>query len=231
MKNKIIGLCLAVSSIFILFSSCSKNDGAGQHIPSAGFMAFNLAVDQPAVGFALSGNLLSPVPIPFTGYTGNYLSIFTGTRQLRVYDFFNGITLSGGNYTYLDSSYYSAFFMGYNGAYRTELVQDDFSTVVPTAGKAWVRYVNAVADSNARPIVRIGAFSETLAYAGISAFMPVDAGNLTVSIENGTQFAVSRNIVVEENKIYTILFAGQPQHSNTDLAVQIRFIQNGTATP
>lgn len=231
MKNKIIGLCLAIPFTLLMLNSCSKNNGAGQHIPSAGFMAFNLAVDQPTVGFALSGNVLSPVPIPFTGYTGNYLSIFTGTRQLRVYDFFNGFTLSGGNYTFLDSNYYSTFFMGYNGVYRTELVQDDFSTVVPTAGKAWVRYVNAVADSNARPIVRIGSFSETLAYAGVSAFMPVDAGNLTVSIENGTQFSVNRNIVVEENKIYTLLFAGQPQHSNPDQAVQIRFIQNGTATP
>ncbi|HRD57404.1 MAG TPA: hypothetical protein PK504_05110 [Ferruginibacter sp.] len=222
------GLTLSLLAIVFLLSSCSKNNNDNR-IPRAGFMAFNLAPDKPAIGYTLSGNQLAYTPLGYTSYTGNYLPISIGQREVRTFDFNNGNTIATSQQSFLDSAYYSAFLVGAVGVYSNVIVRDEFENVLPVTGKAWVRYINAVTDTTARPNITIGTNTETTVFGSVSSFTEVNAGNLDITIENGSNFRAERTITVAENNIYTILFVGQPGQSDPNLAVQIKYIQNGIA--
>lgn len=221
-------ILLAFASV--LFVSCSKNnDNDYDAPPSAQLMLYNLAADKPAVGFTISGNQLGNSPLAYTNYSGVYLPIYTGTRELRSFDFNNGATIASRTDTYADSTYYSAFLLGAAGDYRNLVVTDDYSSVVPVSGKAWVRYINAVPDTVTRPDVTIAGTTEGAVYGSVSAFVQVDAGDVDVAIQSGT-FNTTRTITLAENRIYTVLFVGLPGATDPALAVQAKFIQNGAAT-
>lgn len=221
---------IALAFAAVLFVSCSKNnDNDFDSPPSAQLMLFNLAPDKPAVGFTISGNQLGNAPLNYTGYSGVYLPIYTGSRELRSFDFNNGATIAARTDTYADSSYYSAFLLGAAGDYRNLVVQDDYTNVVPVSGKAWVRYINAVPDTITRPDVTIAGTTEGAVYGSVSDFVQVDAGSVDVAITSGT-FNTSRTITLAENRIYTVLFVGLPGATDPALAVQARFIENGSAS-
>ncbi|MFT3979508.1 MAG: DUF4397 domain-containing protein [Ferruginibacter sp.] len=231
MPGRLLLCGLALSVAALAFTSCTKTGDDYEQPPVAGFMAFNLAPDKPGVGFALSGSRLSNTPLGFTNYTGTYLPVYTGSREVAAFDFNDGSTLATNTFTFEDSSYYSAFLVGVNGYYRNVIVKDDLVPITPVSGKAWVRYINAVADTAARPSITIGGnTSSAVAFGTVSGFEQVNAGDLALAIDGESSFNVNRSITVEENKIYTILFTGQPGQVNPSLAVQIKFIQNGTAT-
>lgn len=214
----------------VLFAACRKDKNDVTPIPAAGLMAFNLAADKPAVGFSLSGNQLGNTALTYTGYTGAYLPIYIGTREVRSFDFVTGSTIAISNKTFADSMYYSAFLVGANGSYRNVVVNDNFEQVTPVSGKAWVRYINAIPDSTTTTGVTIGEINENASYASVSDFRQVNTGALDISVKNGGSINSERTINVEENKIYTVLFVGLPNQTDTTKAVKIRFIQNGTAT-
>lgn len=225
-----------VTMLAVLFAACKKNDDIPQPaVPVAGLMAFNLAPDQAAVGFALSGSNLGNTALGYNNFTGAYLPVYTGTRELRSFNYNSGNTLAiaGGNFA--DSMYYSAFLIGANGNYRNVVVQDHLDSLPIAAGKAYLRYVNAIADSSAVPSVVVTAGENTLtenaAYGAVSAFKAVNAGQVTVAVSGDSNIAASRVIALEENKVYTVLLAGIPGAADTSRAVQVKFITNGTITP
>jgi Domain of unknown function (DUF4397) len=227
---------LFVSLLAILFAACKKDDTPPVRTPVAGFMAFNLAPDQNAVVFSLSGNNVSNTPLAYNNYTGNYLPIYIGSRELSAFAFGTNNTLATATGNFADSMYYSAFLIGANGNYRNVIVQDHLDTLRASAGKAYVRYINAVADSAAVPEVVLSVGGETsttenAAYGDVSSFRQVGAGQLTATISGGTGIAATRTITLEENKIYTLLFSGVPAAADSTQAVQIKFIQNGTIVP
>jgi len=211
----------------LMFASCKK-DSMTDRTPAAGFMGFNLAIDKPLVGFSLSGNAVSNTGLEFPAYTGNYLPITTGTRELRAYDFNSNSTIATSNETFADSMYYSAFFIGNNGSYRNLVVQDRYEGVTPVTGKSWVRYVNAIPDSSTSTVT-VGEATSSAKYGNVSAFEQVNSGNLAVSVKNGSTINASRTIVADENRIYTILLVGLPNQTDTTKNVAIRYIQNGSA--
>ncbi|RYE13741.1 MAG: DUF4397 domain-containing protein [Sphingobacteriales bacterium] len=219
-------LLLIGAAVFAL-SSCSKDEGITPRQPAAGLMAFNLAPDKPSVGFTLSGAQLTSSGLPYTGYTGQYLAVAPGSRQLASYDAAAGTPILTSTHIFKDSSYNSAFLIGANGFYRHVVTEDRLDTLRPVSGKAWVRYINAIADTTLRPNVTINGNTEGAVFGTISNFEPVNAGNLaaSISVEN-----TSRTITVEENKVYTILFVGITNQTNTALAPQVKFIVNGTVT-
>jgi hypothetical protein len=219
----------------ILFTACKKDDSNFPQQPStaAGLMAFNLAPDQAAVGFTLSNNPLRNTALNYTEFTGVYLPVYIGNREVRSVDYYTGATIALTNASFADSMYYSVFVVGYNGNYKNVLVQDNLDALTATPGKAWVRYINAIADSAARPTVNIdeGAVNETAAYASVSAFAAVDAGVVNVTVQDGTRFNATRSLTLEADKIYTILLTGVPGSTEPGKAVQIKFITNGAITP
>ncbi len=220
------GLLLTV----LLFTACKKEDPKTIYTPAAGVMAFNLAPDKPAVGFTLSGNTLGNTVLNYTGYTGVYLPVYTGNREVRSVDYYMGSTIAISNNNFADSAYYSAFLLGANGNYRNVVVKDEVDLLTPVAGKAWVRYVNAIPDSASTPAITVGTNNENAPYATVAAFRQVNAGSVNFAISNGSTVNASRTINLEENKIYTVLFLGLPNPTDPANAAQIRFIQNGVAT-
>lgn len=233
LKNVIDSYGLSLASLLLsvlLFTACKKEDPKTIYTPAAGVMAFNLAPDKPAVGFTLSGNTLGNTVLNYTGYTGVYLPVYTGTREVRSVDYYMGSTIAISNNNFADSAYYSAFLLGANGNYRNVVVKDEVDLLTPVAGKAWVRYVNAIPDSASTPAITVGTNNENAPYATVAAFRQVNAGSVNFAISNGSTVNASRTINLEENKIYTVLFLGLPNPTDPANAAQIRFIQNGVAT-
>lgn len=226
------GLLLSV----LVMSSCKKDPVNVPLQPVAGFMAFNLAADKPNVGFAISGTNLTNTAIGFTGYTGAYVSIYTGNREVQAYDFSSGTTISSQSADFRDSSYNSGFLLGNNGVYRTIVVEDKLIPLTATTGKAWVRYVNAIADTLASPIVTVSSngdntINEPASFARVSEFQLVNAGPITIDVTDGAAISTIRTITVEENKIYTLLLVGVPNETDPTKIVQVKYIQNGQLNP
>jgi hypothetical protein len=217
--------------VVLVLSACKKDDPVNTRTPAAGLVAYNLAPDKPAVGFTLSGNTFGNGILTYNGYTGNYLPIYIGNREVRSFDYNTGSTIAISNNTFKDSAYYSLFLVGNNGAYKNVVVEDNYDNVIPTSGKAWVRYVNAITDSVAKPTVTIGSIvNETANFSTVSNFKQVATGSINTSVTNGGNINVSRSLNFEENKIYTVLFVGSPNATDSSKAVKIRYIENGTAT-
>lgn len=219
----------------LMISSCKKDPINVPLQPVAGFMAFNLAADKPNVGFAISGTNLTNSAVIFTGYTGAYALINTGIREVEAYDFNSGTTISTQSANFRDSSYNSSFLLGYNGIYKTIVVEDKLIPLTATTGKAWVRYVNAIADTVANPVVTVSsngnnAINEPAAFAKVSEFQLVNAGAITINVTDSAAISTNRTITVGENKIYTLLLVGVPNDTDPAKVVQVKFIQNGQLT-
>ncbi|MFT3910961.1 MAG: DUF4397 domain-containing protein [Ferruginibacter sp.] len=224
--------------MLFLFAACNKDhiDYNQPVVPASGLMAFNLSPDQPAVAVDVSSARLSNTALGYTNYTGSYLPVYTGSHEVRFFDFNSGSTLAFNNTQFADSGYYSTFLMGANGNYRNVIVEDKLIPLTAASGKAWVRYVNAIPDTNAVSVINIGTagdntISDSTRYASVSNFVQVNAGQVSTSVNDGSDIAANRTITLDENKVYTLLFVGLPSATDTSKAVQIRFIQNGTITP
>ena len=222
----------AVILCSLVFVSCKKNNNDNPDVPVAGLMVFNLAPDKAAVGFALSGNYLTNVPLGYASYTGNYLNIYPGQRILDVYDAGNSsspFTSITGNFEV--NKYYSLFLVGADSSYKNIIVNDDVDSTIVSSGKSYIRYVNAIPDSVNVPTVTVStggnAFINSPApFATVSAFVAVNAGDIKIAVKNTAAIDASRTITVEQNKVYTILLSGIPGSGATP--VEIKYILNGS---
>lgn len=231
--KKNVKFLLAVSSVVagLFISSCSLNNDNVQPTPTAALMAFNLAPDKSGIGVTLSGNLL-PGPLAYTSFTGGYISIYPGTREVRTYDYLTGntLTINSGNFTV--NKFYSSFLVGNNKAYKNVVVRDNFDSLSVVTGKAYIRYINAIADSTQSPEVTINAggtdvVKKNAAYASVSNFVPVSIGDVNVKVSNSGSINATRKITLTQSKIYTVLLVGVPSSTDTTKSVKIKYIENG----
>lgn len=223
----IAGFLLAI----ILFSSCSKDDKTPRP-DVAGLMAFNLTLDKPLIGVALSGNRINTA-LTYTSYTGGYVGIFPGTRSTSAIDASTNNIFASEMYTYEPNKYYSLFVIGINGTYKNMIVNDNLDSLSGIAGKSYIRYINAIPDSS-MPMVTIHddekeVVNDNPMFSTVSAFVPVKSGSVKIDIDNGSTIQAERTINLEEQKTYTVLFIGNPASNGTTKdSVQIRYVVNGT---
>ena len=222
--------------LVLLLGACKKNDLPNNRTPTSGVMAFNLSTDKDAVGIMLSGNNLFNSPLDYTSYTGVYLPVFTGNREVKSFNNNTASVLAISNQIFQDSVYYSIFVVGSNGSYHNIITNDSIKNLLVTPGHAFVRYVNAIPDSTISPLVTISSDGATIisnntAFGTVAPFTKVSAGNITIGVNNGDSIAVSRIIAVEQSKAYTILLTGIPNSVDTTKSIKIKFISNGTITP
>jgi Domain of unknown function (DUF4397) len=225
---QLTGLVLMI----LLFGACKKTLDTGTQPPVAGLMALNLVPDKASVNITLSGRSLTNSPLLYTNYTGGYLGVYTGNRDVTSYDFNSGTMLASTSQLFADSSNYSLFVLGANGSYRNLIVKDNLDSLQSTSGEAFVRYVNAIADSTQQPLVTVSSgatniFSNNAPFATVSGFKGITPGDVSVKVSNESAINSSRTITLEQGKIYTILLVGIPGQADSAKAVQIRFIQNG----
>lgn len=215
--------------------SCSKfDDDNNQDTPVAGLMAFNLAPDQQALILTLNGNSLTNFPLPYTNFTGGYVSVYPGNRSFEAFGSNSPSSqpLASVTATIDAKKYYSAFTIGADSSYRNVVVHDDFDSL-PAEGKAYIRYVNAIIDSTKPLAVIISAngsnvVNQAAPYASVSAFVAITPGQVNISINNNGSVNTDRNITLEQNKVYTVLLTGLP--GTTPASDQIKFITNGLLT-
>lgn len=226
------GMMAAFGAVLVLgMTACNKNDNNENNIdiPVAGLMAFNLAPDVASAGVALSGNNATTA-LPYGSFTGGYLPVYTGDRPVESYNSASGARLAASTFNFVDSSYYSLFVVGANNNYRNVIVNDNVNDLVAN-GKAYVRYINAIPDSS-QPAVTIASggssvVNEPAAFASVSAFRAVPAGDVVIGVSNGSNINVTRTVSFEANKIYTVLLSGQTATTGTG-TLAIKFITNGT---
>jgi len=234
MKHLFFRRALSVTSVFvisIMFIACNKKDNNVNTNPAvSGLMAFNLATDK-AVSITLSGNSITSLPLSFTSYTGNYLSIYSGPRLIQTFDYNSGNSIDSVTYNFEPQKYYSLFVIGSNGHYRNVIANDNFDSL--STSQAYIRYVNGIADSSS-PTVIITANGDNVinnkaSFASVSNFTAVTPGTVNIQVNNGSSINKSRTITLEQQKAYTVLLAGIPGSTGND-SLQIRYIENGTFT-
>ena len=224
------------SSIAILLTgfltACDKDlDDDNTPVPSAGLMVFNLVPDREAIGVALSGNAIGNAPLEYTSFNGAYQRIFIGARDIETFDFRTDSLLAKTNFSFEDSSFYSVFVVGSNGKYNNITVEDEVDSNA-TADRAYIRYINAIPDSSA-PVVTIEAGGNNVAdgpaaFGEVTEFTPINGGDVTIAVSNGSSISANRTISLENGKAYTALLVGLPDATDTTQKVQIRYIENGT---
>lgn len=224
---------LMIIAAGVLFSSCNKNDDSDQpDLAVAGLMGFNMAPDQYAIGITLDGSSISNVPIGYDSYTGMYVAVFAGNRQLRTYGMSNSNLLAENSVVFDTSKYYSVFFMGANGNYRHVIAEDKFDELSGANGKAYVRFIQSIPDSTDSRVVISGNgtnwVDQDAGFGDISEFVAVDPGEIAISVNNSADVALSRTITVEAKKIYTVLIMGHPDSQLPEAEGSIRFISNGS---
>lgn len=222
----------AIAFSAVLFSSCLKNNNDNNNdVSAAGLMAFNLAPNKSAIGFSLSGNSLTSTALAYTNYTGNYLGVYTGTRSITAFDANTNSSITSTEATFDKDKYYSLFLVG-DTAYKNVVVSDNIDSLSGTSGVAYVRYINAIPDSS-NPIVTLtqggnNVVNENAAFSNVSHFTPFTAGDITIAVNNNGGIQASRNITLEQRKVYTALLIGIPGSTDTAKAVKIKYIENGT---
>lgn len=217
----------------LVLTSCLKNKDDQPSIPNAGLMAFNLAPDQEGGIFVrLSGNTLGNQPLSFTNFTGGYLPIYIGSRDVRTVDARTGAELAATNgYAFDSSKYYTLFVTGADSVYTNLLVNDHLDTLLPASGEALVRYIQAIPDSSAFSVKLSSGSKElptTAAFKTVSDFASMPTGDLKITASNGSGITLERTITVEANKAYTVLIIGHPSATDDSRKPQIKFIVNGT---
>jgi len=223
---------LFVAAAFVL-TSCLKNQDDQPRMPSAGLMALNLSPDHDmGVVFRLSGNTLNNQPMTFGNFTGGYLPIYLGNRDVRTVDARTGAELASLAAQRFDSSkYYSLFFTGADEVYTNIVVNDHLDTLLPESGEALVRYIQAIPDSAAFTVKLASGSKElptTASFNTVTDFASMPTGNLQISADNGAGVSLSRTISIEANKAYTILLIGDPRKTGDGREPQIKYIVNGT---
>ncbi|MFT4024101.1 MAG: DUF4397 domain-containing protein [Flavihumibacter sp.] len=232
MKKMLKGSALLLS-MAVLFSACLKNNDSQVNVPAGGLMAFNLSPDAGGIGIKLDGNNLVRTPVFYTNFTGGYLPVYVGNRTAWAFDYYSGVMLTRQTgFNVVDSQYYSLFVVSSDSNFKTVIVNDHLDSLGYEEGYAFVRYINAIADSTLQPEVKLGTgdmnpVAERPAFAAVSAFRKLSAGTAMVSVKGAGGVDVSRPITLEANKVYTVLLLGKPGASG-DKSVQIKYIVNGT---
>jgi hypothetical protein len=226
---------LAIGVVIFLglsFSACKKNlDVDNTPTPVAGLMAFNLVPDKGAINVALSGNSLAHSPLDYTGYTGTYLPIYPGSREVASYEYNSSTPFATTTQNFEVNKYYSVFTVGAGGTYRNVVVNDAVDSLPDSTGKAFVRYINAIPDSS-KPVVTISGSgkdieSNSASFGSVSNFSALDTGEVTLKVSNGTTISAIRTITLEKGKVYTVLLVGVPGSSDPAKLVAIRYVTNG----
>ena len=228
-RRSMLVACAAVG-LAAFVAACNKDLGTPVEVPASGLMVFNLAPDQEAVGVALSGNAVTNGPLQYTNFNGRYQNIYTGQRDIQVYDFLSDSVIASGEFNFENGNYYSLFVTGNNGEYGSVVVQDEVDSSA-SAEKAYIRYINAIPDSSSPVVTVTAAGANVLESAApfntVSPFTAVDEGEVGISVNNGSTITANRNISLEKGKVYTALLIGDPSKTDSLQRVQIRFIENG----
>jgi hypothetical protein len=236
--SSVLRNCVILVSVTLiagyLLNSCKKNDTDTSTPPNSQYariMAFNLAPDEPSIGFSASGNFLTSAAVGFGDYTGDYKNVNIGEMEINTFEFASPSSPISSLQAKLDiNRFYSVFFVGVGSNHKSLFVRDYLDTLSGDAGKAYVRYINAITDSLTDVNINItgGATNyvdENAAYGKVSDFKGVNPGEISIAIKSNNGIDTSKTLSVDLKRVYTILLTGTP--GSVSAPVDIKYIING----
>lgn len=224
--------CVVIAGISLVACSKSNDYSNSGTQNAAGLMAFNLT-DKAGIGISLSGRNLVSSAMGYNAYTGGYLTVNSGTSTFRSFDATGNATLAETTDSMATSKYYTLVVAGKGGTYRNILVRDNYDNLSGASGKAYIRFVNAVADS-AAPAISIAAGGQVISsdaaarFTKVSEFVAVNTGDVVVTASNGSTIQVNRTIPVKAPEVYTVLLKGIPGAADTTYKVSFSYVVNGS---
>lgn len=230
-KPLITGTALLMA--VLLFSACKKSSNNDNNTENnAGLLPFNLAPGTSA-SIAVAGTTIITGALNFPNYTGEYVPVTPGTMIVDTYKFGQKDSVYASTaYEFTANRFYSLFLIGFNGHYKNLVIADRVDSSIIVANKGYVRYVNAIADSaDQHFVVSRGPTTvsdTTLKYTGVGAVRPIDPGELTFSVYDGTTVKASKIVTIEANKFYTIILYGVPSATDEANKVKVTHIINGS---
>jgi len=225
---------LLIICFVLLFTSCKKDSVQPPAQGTSGFVVFNLAPDQNNLLVAIDGRSMSGTALKYATYSGNYISIFKGSRDVNSYDQLTNLILADTTVDFRDSSFYSLFFIGLNGHYKNFVAEDKLSSIPKNTGNAFVRYLYGIADSSHAHVTieKDGnkIFDENNSFGNISDFKPIAPGDVSVSVKSDDNtINTQRTLTLQSNGVYTVLLQGFAQTLDTTQQIKIGYIQNSLA--
>ncbi|RXK83699.1 DUF4397 domain-containing protein [Filimonas effusa] len=221
----IMGTVVAAS---LALSSCSKSVDA-ENTPIAGLIAFNVATDQNyGIGISLSGSEFLSSALGYANYTGGYQAVATGQRIVRSYSATTGSTMAQTTTNFELGKYYSVVVAGANGNYRNLVVEDKYDELPTSNGNIFIRYFNTIPDSSKLTVTitpegNPAITDANVGFGAISDFKELPAGNVIVSITNGSNIVASKKKEdIKSNQVYAVLLAGIPSSTGAD-SIDVKF--------
>ncbi len=207
----------ATLMLALLFSACKKNDDTPLQ---ARVLVTHASPDAPGVDLLVDDTKVNTAALTFPNNTG-YLAVNAGTRNIKVNAAGTSTSVINANVTFDANKSYSVFACNRLSAIDAVVTEDNLTA--PATGKAHIRVIHLSPDA---PAVNIGVAGSTaniftnIAFKGVTAFTPVDAGayNLQVKVASSGAVALTVPATLEAGKIYTVFARGflAPPAGNTN---------------
>jgi len=217
------GLCLVAASL-ALAAACDDDEektdigvrdarvGEGQvgdAAPTGRVLAVHASPDAPAVNLVIDDG--APVgPLSFPNAT-SYLAVPAGTRNVKVVPAAGGAAVITADLPVTAGASYTLFAANLLASIEPVVVSDDLTA--PSAGKAKVRFAHMSPDAPAVKVLpQAGtALFENVSFKAVTPFVEVDAGTVTLVVQQQSNSAVVLsvpNVELQAGKIYTIWASG-----------------------
>lgn len=217
----------------LLLSACNKNSpGNNNNTNDAGLLPFNLAPGT-SVSIGVAGNAIITGALNFPNYTGQYVPVSPGSKIVDTYKYGQKDSVYASTaYEFSANKFYSLFLVGFNGHYKNIIVPDRVDSSIIGTSKAYVRFINGIADSSDQHFVvsrgTTSALDTTLKYTGVASVRPIDPGDVTFAVLNGTDIKATKTVTLEANKLYSIILYGVPSATDDNNKVKVTYIINGS---
>ena len=221
----------SLNALFIImaisiFSSCAKTDNAD--ITIAYLRAVNASPSLATYNAYLGGSLISAAALPFAGSSA-YSSRTAGTYSLKFTSGSNTESLFSKDVSLSQNTSYSYYLINKPGQLDGLLISDDRS--VPSADKAYIRFINLSPDAPALDLIKTGtttSYATNKAYKTNTSFVAVDAGTYSLDVKdtaNGAVKTTKTDAVFAAGYHYDIICGGLVTPANdTERALNLQVL-------
>ncbi len=220
-------LILFVLIAFTTFTSCKKTETADPTI--AYIRVVNTSPSLATYNAYFNSTQVNTAALPFGG-AASYTSYAAGSYSLKFTTASSTASLLTKTVALSASTYYSAYLINKPAALDIFTIGDDLS--VPSADKAYIRFINLSPDAAAFDLIKTSATTALFTnktFKNASGFVTVDAGTYSLDAKetsSGTVKATTGNTTFTAGYHYDVILGGLVTPANdTERALSLQAIQ------